>query len=401
MEVEKLDNGITLYKIPNNNARTIGIGIGVEIGSIYENKDMRGISHLLEHMSFKTNYKYSSEQINYGLELNGGISNAFTSETLTGYLLEVLPEGFEKTLDILFTIYNNKKYRLDEFEKEKKVVLSEIERYENDPESYLEINIPKSIYGESDYGDPIGGYRHTIININKEDIERFKEDYYNPDNTFIIIEGNFSDKHIKLVKEYFRKLDGSSKKKKNPSKDIGKDIIIDMDTRNQIYFAINRSYNIDNIYSIDSLSLILSGGISSKIFQIFRNKHGIGYHIKLEIEYTFKDELIFSLVIPGFEKEKEKEVEKAINDLIESYSKIEKEYVEGRILREDFIFKTKIENNIFSRLYRDLYLIHLLNINVDEYHKRLIEFTKQNYSELLEYLVKLFEDGKKVIIYPK
>ena len=209
-----LDNGLTLYTLRIPDASTVGIAIGVKIGSVYEPKDKRGISHFLEHMMFKSNHKYDAEQINMGLELNGGIVNAFTSTYLTCYIVEVIPEGFPKVLDILYSMFENEKYKETEFNNEKKVVLSELEIYNNDPEKRMSELIPKAVFGESDYGDPITGYRETVESISKEDLEEFKAKYYTPKNMFILLEGDFSEKHIELVEKYFSNLEEKEVSKK-------------------------------------------------------------------------------------------------------------------------------------------------------------------------------------------
>ncbi|BFI73672.1 peptidase M16 [Nanoarchaeota archaeon] len=400
MEVEYLKNDVPLYKIYLDNVNSIGIGIGFNIGSIYEEKDKRGISHFLEHMMFKSNEKYTAEQIDYGLELNGGISNAYTSYDITGYIVETIPEGFNKVLDILYYAIINKKYKQEEFENEKKVVMSEILRYENDPESLLHLYLGKSLFGDSDIGDPIGGTKDTIININKEDIEEFKEKYYNPDNMIILLEGKFNDDHVKLVKEYFEKMEGNSNKKKEPSVSDGKDIIIKKDgIRDQIYYSLSTNFNEEDLINLEALSSILSGGVSSKVFQIFRNKYGIGYSVYLFTTLIYKYSIL-SLMIPGFDKDKENMLNDAINYFIDKYNEyIDKEYIDGRIRREKFLYLTKTKDNIFRRLFEDIEYIIKFGKSIDDIEKEVEEIIKNNYIDLEKYLKKLY-NGKKVIIYP-
>ncbi|MGC9133386.1 MAG: M16 family metallopeptidase [Nanopusillaceae archaeon] len=401
MEVEYLKNNIPLYKIYLKGTDSIGIGIVFNIGSIYEEKEKRGISHFLEHMMFKSNEKYSTEQIDYGLELNGGISNAYTSQDITVFLVETIPEGFEKILDILYYAIINKKYKEDEFEKEKKVILSEILRYENDPEDLLNINISKSLFGNSDLGDPIGGTKETINNIYKEDIEEFKERYYNPDNMSIIVEGNFNDYHIKKIKEYFEKIEGNSDKKKNPSIDNGNDIIIKKkEIKDQIYFSLSTYFDINDIFYLEALESLLSGGVSSKIFQIFRNKYGIGYTQSLN-SWSIYNYSILSLLIPGFDINKEKLLDEAINYFIDKYEEyVDKEYIDGRIKREKFLFLTKVKNNIFRRLFEEAIYIIKFGKSLEEIENEEEKIIKEKYNELGKYLKEL-NKGRKVFIYPE
>ncbi|MGB9674919.1 MAG: M16 family metallopeptidase, partial [Nanopusillaceae archaeon] len=369
------------------------------IGSIYEEKEKRGIAHFLEHMMFRSNEKYSAEQIDYGLELNGGKANAYTAPDITAFLVETLPEGFEKVLDILYHAIINKKYREDEFEEEKKVVLSEMLRNESDPEELLNINIARSLFGDSDLGGL--GTKETINNISKEDIEEFKEKYYKPDNMAIIVEGKFNDYHIKKIKEYFEKLEGKSDKKKNPTIDNGEDIIIKKkEIKDQIYFALSTYFDINDIFYLRALESILSGGFSSKVFQIFRNKYGMGYHQLLESWPIYKYSIL-SLLIPGFDVDKEKLLDEAINYFIDKYEEyIDKEYIEGRIKRKKFKFLTEVKNNVFRRLYEESYYIVKFGKTLEEIENEEEKIMREKYLELGKYLKEL-KNGKKVIIYPE
>ncbi|MEM0481042.1 MAG: pitrilysin family protein [Candidatus Aenigmatarchaeota archaeon] len=384
MKIETLDNGIKIYKIKKN-SKNIGLGIGVNIGSIYE--EVAGISHFLEHMMFKSNKKYSAKQIDEGLELNGAIANAYTSTFLTFYAIEMLPKNFEKIVDILFSMFENEKFKDEEFEKEKKVVISEIERYESNPEDLLEIKIPFSVYGNSDYGRPIAGYRESIENLSKEELEEFKLKHYVSKNMFIIIEGNFNSKHLKILKKYFSKIREDKSKLKKPKKSKGENVFLKLNTKNQIYYSKSIRLKNKKLFEASALSFLISGGISSRIFQIFRNKYGIGYRVSSEITYIYPDEFIFSILVPGFEKDKEKFLENAEKELL-NFEEIEKEYIKGRINRQILEFE-KEKQDIFKRLILESKLIKLFNLDFESFEKKVLS--------LMEEINKLEKIGKKLL----
>jgi predicted Zn-dependent peptidase len=403
VDYEILDNGIKLYKIPFRN-ENIAIGILVNVGSIYEDREFRGISHLLEHMMFQSNKKYNKNLIHLLFEESGSIHNAVTYYNYTLYFAAVTKEGFENIVDLFYWMFENDKYDNNEFENEKNVVKTEIMMREDDPIVNLNDNLSKSVYGDSDYGDPIGGYIETINNITKDKLEEFKYKYYSPKNISIFLEGNISDKDVEIVKKYFSKLEGDNVKLKNPSKGKGKDIIIKMKNIQQIYYGININSDIKNIILIDALTKFYNLGASSKIFEIFRNKYGIGYSPSLSLSNFYDDEIVYSLIIPGFQIDKEKIIDNAIREFLDNLKNIDDKYRRARSNIYKFNYNLRKEN-ILKRIETDPYLIKILNIDYDQYfnkvHSILSSIDRDFIEENENYIYDLFEKGKKIIIYPE
>jgi len=403
VDYEILDNGIKLYKVPFRN-ENIAIGIFVNIGSIFEDKEFRGISHLLEHMMFQSNKKYNKNQIHLLFEESGSIHNAMTYYNYTLYYAAVMKEGFENIVDLFYWMFENDKYDNNEFENEKNVVKTEIMMREDDPSISLNDNLSKSVYGDSDYGEPIGGYIETINNITKDTLEEFKYRYYSPKNISIFLEGNISDKDIEIVKKYFSRLEGNDIKLKNPSKGEGKDIIIKMKNIQQIYYSININSNIKNTILIDALTEFYNLGASSKIFEIFRNKYGIGYSPSLSLSNFYDDEIIYSLIIPGFQIDKEKILDNAVDEFLDNLKNIDDKYRKARSNIYKFNYNLRKEN-ILKRIETDPYLIKILNMDYDQYFNNvyniLSNIDKDFIEENSKYIYDLFERGKKVIIYPE
>jgi predicted Zn-dependent peptidase len=403
VDYEILDNGIKLYKIPFRN-ENIAIGILVNVGSIFEDKEFRGISHLLEHMMFQSNKKYNKNLIHLLFEESGSIHNAITYYNYTLYFAAVTKEGFENIVDLFYWMFENDKYDNNEFENEKNVVKTEIMMREDDPIVNLNDNLSKSVYGDSDYGDPIGGYIETINNITKDKLEEFKYKYYSPKNISIFLEGNISDKDVEIVKKYFSRLEGDNVKLKNPSKGEGKDIIIKMKNIQQIYYSINMNSDIKNIILIDALTKFYNLGASSKIFEIFRNKHGIGYSPSLSLSNFYDDEIIYSLIIPGFQIDKEKIIDNAIREFLDNLKNIDDKYRRARSNIYKFNYNLRKEN-ILKRIETDPYLIKILNMDYDQYFNKVYSLLSNIDRDFIEenekYIYDLFERGKKVIIYPE
>jgi len=336
METLILNNGLKL-NIKRVETKTLAFGFGVKIGSAFEEKDKRGVSHLLEHMLFKTNEKYKADQINKIIELSGGKVNAFTDKDITAFLFEVIPEGFEKALDVFYQMFKNNEFLDEEFNTEKEVVKSEITIYNSNPSYRIEDLTYLSLFGESDLGEPIAGSLESVDSIDKEYLEKFKESYYTTDNTELFLIGNVKDKHIELINKTFGNLDETkSKSKKEPSVKVGKDIIEKKEIDN-IFASLafgGKLKRKEDILKHLALEIITSKGLSSLLFEL-RENYGLAYSIKMHYSFHnlnsksfyFADYFVFN----GLNKDKENIYkEKLVNMLKDKFKKLEKEFIEGR-----------------------------------------------------------------------
>ena len=130
--------GINCIFAPLNDANSITVEILVKAGSIYENEQTNGISHFLEHMFFKWGKKYSDpHQVAQAVENFGGEFNAFTSGDHAGYYIKCAPDFVEKAVDVLSDMMVSARFPKEELEREKWVVLQEIQMYKDDPQSLV------------------------------------------------------------------------------------------------------------------------------------------------------------------------------------------------------------------------------------------------------------------------
>ncbi len=395
MEKIILDNNMTLYTKKLENVNTIGFSFIVKIGSAFENKEQRGISHLLEHMLFKSNEKYSAEEITKKIELLGGQTNAFTTKNKTVFYFETIKENFEKILDIFYHMFNVKKFKEEEFQKEKEVVLSELKISKNNPSHYIYQLQQLSVYGESDWGEDIGGKEETVKNIEKEDLEKFKEKYYQPDNVYLFLVGNFDEKIIEIIQKKFGKIEGKSKKKKEPTKENSRDLILKRNFlsnfRENCYVAF--SYKLKSNFRLVDLwvmNVLLKGGMSSPFFQEIREKRGLCYSITTLLDIKEKKSLgEYSIFLDSI---KERYVEKSKNIITKILEKIKnknigKKYREGRICYYKLLL-SELERNLLSLI--ETYSFYLgidYEIDILERLKKLLSNFERYYKEF-EYPLK-------------
>ena len=378
MQREKLSNGLILYyeKVPNVN--TIALGIGVRVGSIYEEAEKRGISHLLEHMMFKSNYKYSAEEINKIFEF-GGIVNGSTSRRFTAYYFEIIRRKYTKALDALYAMLDNKRYKEEEFKTEKKVVLTEITKYKEDPNSWIYDLGVLSLFGRSDLGDPIGGYPETVKNITKQDIEEFKEAYYSPKNMIAILLGNFEEEELNLTMEKLEQLEGDKVKLKSPSRGEIQNLVENRGSEQYYYARAFENVNLE-YHKLVINEYLLTVGLSSLLYTELREKRGIGYSID-----SWPDLDFFEIVVNGYVKEKHNELLEVIDRIWDL--EVSEELIEGKKAQLEFIL-SKIKTNLFRRVYEEIHYRMLGYNGLEDFKNKIMNekwklYKLNKYSEAL------------------
>ena len=276
-----LDNGI---KIINDqiNVESASIGVWIGAGSSNENIDECGIAHMLEHMAFKGTENRNAEKIAREVEDVGGDINAYTSKEVTAYYLKVLKENAELGIDILSDIIKNSTFPKEEIERERGVIISEIGQSYDAPDDRVFENFTKTAFKNQPMGRPILGTKETVSGFKQSDLKLFLDSNYTPDNMVVSMSGNLNSRNIfKIVEEKFSEIKNDNKPKKVNSEWTSGFISEDRDLeQTQLVFGIEGLKNIDiDRFSLRALSIILGGGMSSRLFQEIREKRGLCYSI--------------------------------------------------------------------------------------------------------------------------
>ncbi len=202
--VFKLSNGLRVVTEKIETVKSISVGIWVETGSRNEDKVNNGISHFIEHMMFKGTKKRNALELAESIENVGGQINAFTGREATCYYIKALDENLELCLDVLSDMMFNSKFSEEDIEKEKGVVIEEINMSEDSPEDVLADLHSMAIWGEDSISLPILGTVDTVKSFNRELILEYIAEYYIPENSVISICGNFEeDKLYNYLDKYF------------------------------------------------------------------------------------------------------------------------------------------------------------------------------------------------------
>jgi predicted Zn-dependent peptidase len=323
------NNALRIITVPSKSTQTVTVLVLVGTGSKYEKEDEKGISHFLEHMYFKgTKKRPSSLEIAETLDKVGGIYNAFTSQEYTGYFAKVSREHFELALDWVSDIFLNSTLPEKEIEKERGVIIEEINMRKDHPMEHVQVLWQKLLYGDQPAGWDVAGEIETVSKISRKDLLEYREAQYIASNTIICLAGNFNEKEgINKVKKFFSKIKiGKSREKpKVIEKQERPEILFEKRETDQTHICLGvRGINLsdERRYVQEILGLILGGMMSSRLFERIRTKLGIAYYIETDV---FSDPDTGYLVTrAGLNNEK---LERGILEILKEYRKIKREGV--------------------------------------------------------------------------
>jgi predicted Zn-dependent peptidase len=276
--------------------RSLSLGIWVTVGSRDETKELSGISHFIEHMVFKGTKKRSAEEIAKSADYLGGQLNAFTAREYTCFYARILAQHLEKAMEILADIFLNSLFAPEAIEKEKKIVIEEINMYHDTPTEFILDFFIQTLMNDYFLGHPITGSKKTVKGISQQKIIDYINTTYSPEEIIIAGAGNLTHSRlVELVKRYFSDYLRGINSKRNPlqvSLASPQNRISTIDKKlEQAHVCVGvRSYHYSHPkrYAAALLNLALGGGVSSRIFQLLREKKSLAYSTYSFLE-AFKD----------------------------------------------------------------------------------------------------------------
>ncbi|HEY0221017.1 MAG TPA: pitrilysin family protein, partial [Candidatus Paceibacterota bacterium] len=165
-----LKNGLRMIVVPIKDSQSVTVMSMIEAGSEYETRDKNGISHFLEHMFFKgTKNRPKSVDISKEFDGMGAEHNAFTSNEITAYYGKASNNNFEKILNIISDMYLQPTFPEEDMQKEKGVIIEEINMYEDLPQHVVYDLFQKLLYGDAPSGWSVAGPKENIIKMKRED----------------------------------------------------------------------------------------------------------------------------------------------------------------------------------------------------------------------------------------
>lgn len=279
-----LSNGLKIALEKIDYVNSVSVGLWVKNGSRNENVYNNGISHFIEHMFFKGTYNRNAKEIAECIEDVGGQLNAFTGKETTCYYVKILDSHIDLALDVIADMLFNSKFDKEDIEKEKGVIIEEINMNEDSPEDVLMDLHSKAIWGEEAIALPILGSIDTVTSFTREQILEYLGDHYIPGNCVLSIAGKFDINKIEsLAEKYF----GNWKYNKNEivnytKPNISNKHLFQKKKIEQLHISLGLNgleIGHEDAYALILLNNILGGGASSILFQKIREEKGRCYSI--------------------------------------------------------------------------------------------------------------------------
>ncbi|MEH2457021.1 M16 family metallopeptidase [Nostoc sp.] len=209
-----LENGLTVLTKEVHTAPVVTVQVWYQVGSRNEEPGVNGIAHQLEHMMFKGTL---NRPIQFGRLFSalGSDSNAFTSYDQTAYYGTVERNKLKALLVLEADRMQNSQIEPEQLASEKRVVISELQGYENSPEYRLNRAVMQAVFPNHAYGLPVGGTKADVEKFEVEQVQKYYRNFYTPDNAVLVIVGDFQTANtLEIIKEVFGKLPKNSAEKR-------------------------------------------------------------------------------------------------------------------------------------------------------------------------------------------
>ncbi len=293
IEQTTLDNGLRVVTstIPTD---SITLLVLVGAGSRYENQELRGISHFIEHMFFKGAKKFTNtKEVSEAIDSVGGQFNAFTGKEYAGYYVKLAKESKEVAFDVISDMLINPTFITEEINKERGVILEEMNMYKDTPMYQIGWDFEKLMFGNQPMGWDQIGTVELINSVTQEQFFSYHDELYSADNTVISVSGNITHEEIlELVDKYFQFKIKDKKRTWAEFEGYNKDekVIMQEKKTEQAHLTIGfpgYHSNHPDYFAQKLLSVVLGGNMSSRMFLNVREAQGLCYYISSTVDdYT-------------------------------------------------------------------------------------------------------------------
>ncbi len=297
----KLLNGCRLVTEEIPYVRSAAIGIYIRVGSRHEAEYIKGAAHFIEHMLFKGTESRSARDIAESFESIGGQLNAYTAKEYTCVYARTLDEHLSLAMDILFDMLFAAKFAPKDFDNEKKVIIEEINMYEDTPDDLIHDVFARQMWSQHPLGSPILGTRDSVSSFERGPICDFYRDHYQPSNMVIAVAGNIDS--VKVKDAISAHLEGHSGGDLKVGQEVQRNYrcfsnLVEKPTE-QVQICIGVpgiNYFDERRHALNIMNNVFGGGMSSRLFQSLREELGLAYSV-YSYPAAYSDSGAYSLYI--------------------------------------------------------------------------------------------------------
>jgi predicted Zn-dependent peptidase len=278
----RLESGLRVVTDPMDTVESASLGVWVDAGTRHELAEVNGISHLLEHMAFKGTERRSALAIAEEMDAVGGHLNAYTARDHTAYYAKVLKEDTGLALDIVSDILQNSTLDAEELAREQTVVIQEIAQANDTPDDVVFDHFQATAYPGQPLGRPVLGTEGLVRAINRDTIRTYLNHHYAGPRMVLSASGRVDhDQLVEAAAKAFSALPTASDNSCEAARYAGGDYREERDIEqvNLVVGFDGVSYDDSDYYPASVLSILLGGGMSSRLFQEIREKRGLVYSI--------------------------------------------------------------------------------------------------------------------------
>jgi predicted Zn-dependent peptidase len=290
-KITELPSGVRVATAEMAHMESVSLGVWVGVGGRYEPARLSGASHFIEHLLFKGTPRRSAKQISQTVEGIGGYLNAFTSEENTCYYAKASHEHTDTLLDVLTDMYLHPRFAAADIDKERGVIKEELLMYHDQPDHYVHELLTETLWPEHPLGRSLTGTVKTLDAMDRRALFDFKHKKYVAANTVVAVAGHCRhDDIVPRVEKMLAMPRGGRSPTFAPVHEQQRSARLRFFNKNceQSHLAIGvRGYSRHDSrrYALKALSVILGENMSSRLFQVIRERHGLAYSIQSSTSY--------------------------------------------------------------------------------------------------------------------
>jgi predicted Zn-dependent peptidase len=281
---DTLDNGLRVLTADLPHAQSVAVMVMLAAGSRYETAEASGIAHFAEHMFFKgTERRPSAREIAGEIDAIGGEFNAFTGKENTTYYVKCAAEHRDVALDVLVDMLRNSRFAEEEIEREKGVIVEEMNMYYDTPRDYIGGVYEQLLWGDQPLGRDIIGRKETIGDATRDTFMGYLDRWYRPSRMVLGVAGRIGDGLLERAQKLLGDLADADTGEPEPTEPYANGrvrVFTKQSEQAHVCLGVHsRPLDDPDRYALQLLATALGGGMSSRLFTEVRERRGLAYYV--------------------------------------------------------------------------------------------------------------------------